>query len=43
MVIVADKKTLLENPFDLCEADFDEALELEDIGKPQEPKEIKLL
>lgn len=43
MVIVADKKTLLENPFDLCDADFDEALELDDIGKAQESKEIELL
>lgn len=28
MVIVADKKTLLENPFDLVDADFDEAQDL---------------
>lgn len=35
MVIVADKETLLENPFDLVEADFEEASEL--------PKEIEVL
>ena len=28
-VVVADKKTLLENPFDLCEDDFDAPLDLE--------------
>lgn len=28
MVIVADKKTLLDNPFDLCEYDFDDPQDL---------------
>lgn len=35
MVIVADKETLLENSFDLCEADFDEAQDL-----PLEEKDV---